>query len=341
MSRWTTIGLVLLFAVVTSCVTEPESTSELPQIPADLPAMVFPPDNPYSEAKAELGRHLFYERRLSADGSTACATCHLQERAFSDAPHQISVGVRGEQGQRNSPTLVNVGYRRALFWDGRAATLEDQAMAVLRSPIEMDSDTPTVLNLMRQYYHPQWKAAFGDTTVTMQRIVQAIATFERTIVSANSRYDRFRRGETSVLTALEREGLELYFSNRTMCASCHGGPDLTDDQFHNIGLFHHYFDRGRYDVTRNPYDEGKFKTPTLRNIALTAPYMASGDNEKGVLTTLEAVVKHYVEGGTTFHSKDARVKRLDLSAHEQEALVAFLHTLTDSTVLRDHRVSKP
>jgi cytochrome c peroxidase len=345
MTRWTTMGLVLMLVLVlwsaTSCVTNPEPTREDPIIPDVLPAMVYPSDNPYSDAKAELGRHLFYDRRLSADGSTSCASCHVQDRAFSDAPHQISVGVRGEQGQRNSPTLVNVGYRRALFWDGRVSTLEDQALAVLRSPIEMDVDTTAVLNLLRADYRDRWVQAFGDTIPSIQRVAQAIATFERTIVSAGSRYDRFRRGETWLLSEQEREGMTLYFSSRTMCSSCHGGPDLTDDAFHNIGLFHHYFDRGRYDVTRNPYDEGKFKTPTLRNIALTAPYMASGDSEKGVLTTLEAVVKHYVEGGTTFHSKDARVKALHLSAHEQQALVAFLHTLTDSTVLSNPRFSKP
>ena len=342
MKPWAIIWLALILLNGISCTPELTTPDDAPSvIPHSLPPMAVPLDNPMTLEKAELGRHLFYEPRLSSDQRVSCSSCHLQERAFSDAPHQISVGVGGLQGQRNTPTLVNVGYRRFLFWDGRAATLEDQALAVLVSPIEMNADTQLVHGLMRSQYRAQWLAAFGDTVVTMRRIAQALATFERTIVSANSRYDRFRRGDSAALSALERKGFDLYFSDRTMCSSCHGGHDFTDDAFHNIGLFHHYFDRGRYEVTRDPYDEGKFKTPTLRNIALTAPYMASGDNERGPLLTLEAVVQHYNEGGTPFHSKDKRLRRLALSDYEQQALVAFMRTLTDSTVLTNRRFAKP
>lgn len=187
----------------------------------------------------------------------------------------------------------------------------------------------------------QWRRAFGDTAVSMKRAMQAIATFERTLVSANSPYDRFVRGDTAALNPVERRGLQLFFSDRTRCSACHGGPNFTDDQFHNVGLFFHYFDRGRYVVTRNPSDEGKFKTPSLRNIALTPPYMSTGDFERGLLNTLEQVVDHYNSGGTSFHSKDVRVRKLNLTMDEQNALVAFLKALTDSSVLDNPRFNNP
>lgn len=329
--------------LATSCANEATTPeAPFPNIPAHMPAVPVPADNPITRVKAELGRALFYEGRLARDGKTSCSSCHRQENAFSDAPNQVSAGFEGQQGQRNSPMIVNAAYRTSYFWDGRAATLEEQAMAAFMNPIEMAADTIAVAELMRSpEFRDRWRQSFGDTTVTMHRVMQAISTFERTLVSANSRYDRFVRGDTTVLTSQERHGMQLYFSDRTMCASCHGGPDLTNDQFQNVGLFHHYFDRGRYEVTRNPYDEGKFKTPTLRNIALTPPYMASGDSEKGLMETLEQVVDHYNEGGTTFSNKDKRVRKLDLSKEEAAALVAFLKTLTDSTVLTNPWFARP
>ena len=307
-----------------------------------MPPMPFPPDNPITPEKVELGRFLFYDGGLARDGITSCASCHKQERAFSDAPNQVSEGFEGAQGQRNSPTVVNSGYRRTLFWDGRALSLEEQGMAAFLSEIEMNADTFAVADLMRSAkYKEMWLRAFGDTTVTMHRVMQAVSTFERTIVSGNSRYDRFQRGDTNALNAEERHGMQLFFSDRTMCASCHLGPDLTNDDFHSVGLFHHYFDRGRYDVTNDPLDEGKFKTPTLRNIALTSPYMASGDSEDGLMETLEDVVDHYNDGGATFVNKDDRVRELFLSDEEKAALVAFMEALTDSTILTDPRFSDP
>jgi cytochrome c peroxidase len=279
---------------------------------------------------------------MSVDGTLPCAGCHRPEKSFTDAPHQVSAGVDGQQGTRNAPIIVNAGYRKAMFWDGRAATLEEQAMAAFMNPTEMAADTFAVANLLRSAeYAADWKAAFGDTTVTMHRAMQAIATFERTLVASNSRYDHFKRGDTSALSAQERQGLQLFFSDRTMCASCHSGPDFTDELYHNIGLFHHYFDRGRFQVTHDPKDEGLFKTPTLRNVALTPPYMSSGDSEKGEMSTLEQVVAHYNEGGTSFNNKDKRVRKLNLTKEEEAALVAFMKALTDSTVFTDPRFTPP
>ncbi len=322
--------------LVGGCAADPlEPLPErFPNVPSHLPAMPVPRDNPFSEAKATLGKQLFYDRRLSSTGAVACASCHRPEVFFSDAPRTVSAGVNGALGTRNAPMIVNAGYRRAHFWDGRAATLEEQAMAAFRNSAEMNADTIAVAQLIQSdEYRGLWVQSFGDTAVTMHRTMQAIATFERTLVSANSRYDRYIRGNRSILTEQEKQGMDLFFSAKTMCSSCHGGPDFTDDQYHNIGLFHHYFDRGRYNVTKDPMDEGKFKTPTLRNIALTPPYMSTGDSEKGKMRTLEDVVTHYNDGGTSFPNKDPRVKKLGLSDAEKAALVAFMKALTDSSIL--------
>lgn len=339
--------LALLLAsliLVAGCANDPLEPlpEQFPVVPAHLPAMPFPADNPITPAKVDLGRHLYYDVRLSSEGTIACASCHRPEMAFSDAPNQVSEGVNGSRGQRNAPMIVNAGFRKVMFWDGRAGTLEEQAMGAFLNSTEMDADTLAVANLLRSpEYLSKWTAAFGDTVVNMTRAMQAIATFERTIVSTNSRYDRFARGEMNALTAQERQGLQLFFSSKTMCSSCHGGPDFTDDLFHNVGLFHHYFDRGLYNVTKDPLDEGKFKTPTLRNVALSPPYMATGDSEKGLLTTLEQVVDHYNEGGTSFPNKDPRVKKLGLTDPEKAALVAFMKALTDSSVLTNPNWQKP
>lgn len=319
-----------------------EPKAPFPQVPAHLPPVPFPADNPITPEKVELGRHLFYEKRLSPDGTVACASCHAQATAFTDAPKQVSSGINGSQGQRNAPTVVNVAYRKEMFWDGRAATMEDQAMAAFLNPIEMAADTVKVKALLKSAeYMEMWRRAFKDTAVTMYRAMQAISSFERTIISGNSRYDRYLNGQFNALSDVEREGMQLFFSNKTMCGACHGGPDLTDDMYHSVGLFHHYFDRGRYEVTKSPYDEGRFKTPTLRNVALTAPYMATGDNEKELLLTLESVVEHYDKGGTTFTNKDKRVKKLNLTTREKAALVAFMKALTDSALITNPRFGPP
>jgi cytochrome c peroxidase len=338
------IAIVLAIAfVVAGCQTEPVPIEPTyPLVPSHLASVPVPADNPLTPAKVELGRQLFYDAQLSGDGTVACASCHNPSSAFSDAPNQVSRGVNGARGQRNSPSIVNAAYRRSYFWDGRAETLEQQAMIAFLSSVEMDADTVAVASFLRSdVYRDAWKNAFGDTAVSMKRAMQAIASFERTIVSANSRYDQYALGNTSALSAQEREGMRLFFSNKSMCGSCHGGQDFTNDQFQNVGLFSHYFDRGRYNVTKDPKDEGLFKTPTLRNVALTPPYMASGDAEKGPMNTLEQVVDHYNEGGLPFPNRDKRVRKLNLTDNEKAALVAFMKALTDSSVLRNPQWIKP
>ncbi len=175
----------------------------------------------------------------------------------------------------------------------------------------------------------------------MHRVMQAIATWERTLVAGNSRYDRYATGDHNALNEQEKQGMELFFSNRTSCSECHSGPDFTNDEYMNVGLFSHYFDGGRFEFTRNHADQALFKTPTLRNVALTPPYEAGGDNESGVVMTLEAVVQHYNSGGRAFSRKDKRVRKLHLSDAEQAALVAFLKTLTDSSVMNNPMFTAP
>lgn len=314
---------------------------DFPIIPAHLPSVPVPADNPMTPAKVDLGRHLFYDKQLSRDGTVACASCHRQEVAFSDGPNMVSIGVNDARGQRNTPMIVNAAYRRTQFWDGRAATLEAQAMGAFSHPVEMFADTIAVANHLRVLYSGRWLQVFGDSSVTMLRAMQAIATFERTLISADSRYDRYVRGDGAALNSQEKDGMRLFFSDRTMCSSCHSGPDLTDDDYHNIGLFHHYFDRGRYNVTKDIDDEGLFRTPTLRNVALTPPYMATGDSEDGPMETLEQVMKHYNDGGTNFPNKDKRVRKLGLTDPEVAAIVAFMRALTDSSVITNPRFGPP
>jgi cytochrome c peroxidase len=343
MTLRTTFACVGICIMLMSCATEPEAPTHDPfAIPANLPPVPIPASDPLTQAKVELGRALFYDKRLSLDGSVSCASCHRQETAFADGGRQTSRGVGGNNGQRNSPMIVNSAYQPYFFWDGRAQTLEEQAMGAFLSKIEMAADTLAVAALLRsEDYKGRWYAAFGDTTVSMTMAMRAIATFERTLISADSPYDRYIRGQASALSAAQRRGMRLFFSDRTMCSNCHGGPNFTDNSFANIGLFRHYFDRGRYSITKRIEDEALFKTPTLRNVALTPPYMASGDSDDGELWTLEAVVEHYNKGGFNFPTQDDRVKRLNLTKQEQADLVAFLHALTDSSVIVNPRFAKP
>ena len=326
----------LAAVLVVGCSDGLEPTESFPPIPAHMPAMVVPADNPLTPEKVQLGHRLFYEGRLSSNGKVSCSSCHRIESAFTDAPRQVSQGVRQQQGQRNAPTIINAGYRTALLWDGRASSLEDQARMAFTNPEEMDADTMAVARLMRsdEYKH-LWKSAFGDTVVTMHRVMQAIATWERTLVLSNSRFDQFVRGQVTALTKQEQDGMRIFYSSKGNCSSCHGGHDFTDDKFRNVGLFSHYFDRGRYDITMNPKDEGLFKTPSLRNVALTPPYEAGGDSDQGLMMSLEQVIDHYNTGGVAFVNRDKKIRPLHLTASEQAALVAFLKTLTDTSYLRN------
>ena len=264
------------------------------QIPLGLDrGLLAPPDNPVTPEKAALGRQLFFDTRLSADHSRACADCHQPERAFTDGK-RVAVGVRDQQGTRNAPAILNRTYGRAFFWDGRTATLEEQVLQPIQHPKEMGADLPTVVQRLRAdaAYQRQFRNVFGRPP-DVRSLSYALATYVRTILAGASRYDRYEAGDTTALSPLEQHGLRL-FRGRARCTACHSGSNFTDEDFHNTCVFwgRQPYDPGRFTVTEVSEDIGKFKTPTLREIARTAPYMHDGS-----IATLEDVVDFYTDGG--------------------------------------------
>jgi cytochrome c peroxidase len=302
-----------------------------------------PADNPLTVEGVALGRRLFYERRLSANNTIACANCHQQARAFTDG-RRFSIGFDGAPTKRNAMSLANVLWIRHFFWDGRAPGLETQAVTPLTDAHEMGQPLDSSAARLREAgsYSAAFEAAFGSTAVTPERIVKAIAQFERTLISANAAYDRYLRGEYR-FTPDEQKGYEPFFNGRGLCGNCHGGPRTLNETYHNNGLDSIFLDSGRQAVTGMAYDRGRFRVVSLRNIALTGPYMHDGR-----FATLPEVIDHYsdhLRGGPTLSPtlRDAAGGPLYLhfSAAEKKALLAFLNTLTDSTFITDPRFSDP
>jgi cytochrome c peroxidase len=292
--------------------------------------LIAPAANLLTTARVELGRKLFSSTSLSRTSDVSCATCHDPARAFSDA-RTIAVGVAGRTGRRHSPALVNRGFGESFFWDGRAASLEDQVVMPIADPNEMDfSVAGAVTRLQRD---PAWvkdfAAAFGRP-VNARDLGYALASFVRSIVSGDSRVDRYLDGDDTALSATEVRGLRV-FRGAGLCTSCHKGGNFTDEAFHNTGVAWvpdnsaaggRLADRGRAGVTKRPEDEGAFRTPTLREISRTAPYMHDGS-----LPTLEAVVDFYEPGGRSNPNLDPDLMPLQLTAADKAALVAFLKAL--------------
>ena len=322
---------VLLIAVAIVSCTEPQ----LVQIPEHFPELPVPEDNPLTKEKIELGRWLFYEKALSPDSSVSCASCHFQKLAFSDG-REVSVGLHGALGERNAPALQNLAYSPNFFMDGGIPTLEMQVEAPIGAVEEMNFNYFQASKRLNadEKYEEMFMAAFGKKA-DAYGITRAIAAFERTMVSGNSKYDRFKKG-TETFTEKEKEGHDLFYSDKAGCSDCHNGFLFTDFSLANVGLYETYSDTGYARISRNPKDHGRFKVPSLRNIALTAPYFHDGS-----VSTLENVVAHFNSGGTDHPVKDDRMKPLDLSQEEQNALVAFLHTLTDQSFVSDKRFSDP
>ena len=312
-------------------------------IPKDFPQLEIPPDNPMTKAGVELGRRLFFDKRLSADSSMSCASCHLAELAFTDGK-RYSAGVTGVEGKRSSMSLLNVGFETGgLFWDGRARTLEEQALLPVEDPIELHENWGNVIaKLQRDKDYPTWfRQAFGikdKREITKELAAKAIAQFERTLVSGGSRYDKvFIRGE-DFPTEEELRGYEMFFDFNPLlpdveCGHCHGSILLTTHSYFNnaidsVGSLLDFQDRGRGAVTGKYLDNGKFRAPTLRNIALTAPYMHDGR-----FATLEEVIDHYNSGGHIAENYDSNMHPLGLTPSQKQDLLAFLHTLTDTSYL--------
>jgi cytochrome c peroxidase len=285
-----------------------------------------PADNPMTPAAVQLGRKLFFDAVLSADRTVSCASCHDPAQGFTTrAPKAI--GIQGRRSPRNAPTLLNRTYGSMFFWDGRERTLEAQALRPIEHPLEMGANLADIVSRLRDdaEYRKQFEAVFADG-VTAANLGRALAAFQRTILIGDSRVDRFRAGEVAALEEVERHGLWL-FESRGRCWRCHFGPNFTDEQLHNTGVSWGVMplDLGRYEVTKQDADRGRFKTPTLRGVSLTAPYMHDGS-----IPDLEGVVQFYNRGGSPNPQIDPAIGPLELAKDEVAALVAFLRALSDS-----------
>lgn len=283
-----------------------------------------PEDNLQTPEKIELGKMLFFDPRLSSDGGSSCATCHYPGFGYSDGRAR-AMGFKEELG-RHSPTVLNAAYYETQFWDGRVASLEEQAKGPILAAGEMNNDRDKVVAFLTttEGYRSRFKKVFGEDP-TYDNVGKAIASFERTLVTPNSRFDQYSQGNKEALNDSEKRGLILFVS-KASCTQCHKGKNFSDDGFHNLGVPKVgplKNDLGRFDVTKMNDDRGKFKTPTIRNISLTAPYM-----HNGALTTLEDVVQFYNEGGGKHRNKDDKLLPLGLTPREEGDLVAFMKALT-------------
>lgn len=281
-----------------------------------------PEDNPLRVDRIALGKRLFFDARLSQDRSIACASCHRPDHGFADTV-ALSRGAGGRSGRRNAPSLVNRAYGSSFFWDGRAATLEAQVLEPIQDSLEMDLPIEQLVARLGEdaRYRDGFAAAFADG-VTPANVARALASYVRTLRSGDVPVDRSRDGDTTALSPAARRGLAL-FTGRANCSTCHVGPNFSDEQFHNTGVAGDPSDLGRFAVTGNWAERGAFKTPTLREVARTAPYMHDGS-----LATLEAVVDFYDRGGRPNPSLDREIHPLGLSPDDKRDLVRFLRALT-------------
>ena len=365
MKKISTIGILVLAVLVLSQCRKNDDpvqsygvgTPYTLEVPTGFPSPNIPADNPMTEEGIKLGRHLFYEKALSDNNTISCGSCHIQERAFTDAT-ALSIGTRGIPGRRKAMPLFNLAFHENFFWDGRVLTLEEQSIHPILDTLEMDNDLPTVISRLsaNPIYPPMFKAAFGDDEITRERIGKAIAQFERTMISANSKFDRVIRdpnGET--FTALEQRGYELFTSDFDPnggfggdCFHCHGeretrflfGAFGRDLQFMNNGLKAVYTDEGRAEITNNPADVGKFKIPSVRNVEFAFPYMHDGS-----IPNLDSLIGFYNFGGHLHPNIDPNMKAAgtgrNWSPGQKQALAAFLRTLTDFEFLQDTTFGDP
>lgn len=299
-------------------------------VPFGLPPIPWPKDNPYTAKKAELGKLLYFDPRVSGDETVSCATCHGVHRAFADE-NVLSTGIKGRIGTRHAPTVINAAYEKLLFWDGRVSSLEEQAKGPIANFNEMsDSKEANKAYLeccerINQVpgYRKLFKEAFGDENCNMDNLAKAIATFERTVLSGNSPYDRYMAGDKTAMTAEEIEGLKVF--KRVGCDNCHFGPNFTDGTFRNIGvgMDAENPDLGRYNITKDKKDWGAFKVPTLRQVAYTYPYMHDGSEK-----TLDDVIEYYDRGGNKNPNLHPLMRPLNMTAEDKKALKAFMIALS-------------
>ena len=312
------IALVLFAALA--------AAAELPAVPLGLPPLAIPSDNPMTPEKVELGKMLYFDTRLSADGTVSCATCHDPKMAWAE--HEAtSTGIAKQKGGRNSPSVINAAYAPAQFWDGRAKSLEEQALGPIENPIEMGHKLPAMIQDISKVaaYQERFQKVFGSGA-TAENVAKAIAAFERTVLSGNSPYDRFQAGDKNALTAAQKRGLELF--DDAGCSSCHAPPLFSSFRYYNagVGMKNEKPDPGRKAVTGKAADLGKFRTPGLREVANTAPYFHDGS-----VATLEDAVAQMAAGGAANPHLSVMfeaVRERKLSKAEQQDLVAFLKALS-------------
>ncbi|TXK46937.1 cytochrome-c peroxidase [Pontibacter qinzhouensis] len=360
-SIYLSVLLAALFSCSPEAKEEPEPTTPTHPTPFELvrPSIFprienMPPDNPLTVEGIELGRHLFYEKRLSGNNTMSCGSCHMQEKAFTDGK-ALAIGELGLAHTRNTMSIANLAWFNRFNWDGSAFVLEEQARGPIENHIEMNQNLAEAVHELQATtrYPGMFEKAFGSATITEQNILKALAQFQRTLVSANSRYDQHMMG-TKKLSVFEEEGMELFMTHPEPsislrggnCGDCHGGTLISLKTFHNNGLDVTFADKGLGAVTGNPRHEGIFKAPSLRNIALTAPYMHDGR-----FKTLEEVLDHYndhmrydspgIDPLITEASNEVNGKTLLITEEEKRKIIAFLHALTDSSFITNPNFSDP
>jgi len=332
----TLTGLVAACGAPATPPTPTHSSEPAIAVPAGFPAFVAPDDNAPTADRIALGRLLFYDERLSRTQQISCSSCHVQAHAFAD-PNRVSSGVDGHTGTRNAPALVNLAWGSSFFWHGGASSLEVQAVGPIKNPLEMDMSLEEVAQRLSQdaTLTKDFETAYDDGP-SESSITRAIASFVRSLVSGNSAYDRYLQGDASALSDAAIRGEGLFNGERAQCFHCHTGFNFTNNGFRNDGSDANDPDEGRQEITLKASDFGKFKVPTLRNVAVSAPYM-----HDGALATLDDVIDSYVAGGRGHHNTDPTIVPLDLTQSDKADLRAFLESLTDDDFLTNPDFADP
>ncbi len=337
------ISILVFLGAACSSITQEIKPEELFAIPANFPKPVYDfAKNPITQSGFELGRELFYEGDLSRDGTISCAECHSQASGFTHHGHDVSHGIDNLRGIRNAPPIQNMAFQKEFFWDGGVFDLDLFSIAPIENPVEMDEKLGNVLEKLRkkEKYAMLFQKAYGSKEITTERFLKALSQFMTSLVSANSRYDKYVRKEVGgILSEEELAGMEIF---KQKCASCHSGELFTDQSYRNNGLaVYNAEDTGRHRITQKDSDKYKFKIPSLRNVEITVPYMHDGR-----FYTLEAVLRHYNESVLDIPTLDPSLKNgqklgIQTTLDEQKKLIAFLKTLTDSEFLKNKRFAAP
>lgn len=324
------LSLIALIACGEDSDIDPLPFPALMEFPSYFDAMDIPEDNPYSYERWEIGKALFYDPILSRDSSISCADCHKQNLAFSDDV-SISPGVEDRLGTRNAPTLANVGFQPYYLSEGGLPTLEMQILVPIQEHAEFDFNIVLVAQrLKNSAYYNTWIEDVYSREPDSYTITRSIATFERSLICAQSPFDQFIQGDEEALSESAKAGMDLFFSDDLACSNCHGGFNFTNYAFENNGLSSDYDDPGRFRVTNDPADIARFKVPTLRNIALTAPYMHDGS-----MNSINEVLEHYNSGGFPHMHKSEMIRPLGLSPKKINQLEDFLSSLTDVNFIKN------